>query len=365
MRLVLVGRYPARDCEPAGGVEVAVTRVADALSARGVEVSVLAPGRRPDTYERGGIHVTLVPEGERLGLATGLRRWRTGAARILGALDVDLIHGHSLLACALAATDDKRPIPRLVTAHGNILQDVLAHSRGLRTTLRTRLVTALATKAVTRATAVVGVHPDWRLNVPVPVARFAHIPNIVERSFFELPRVADAPRVLYCGGARHVKGWDILAAAWPAVAKAVPEATLEVLGWDDDAATASFGGAPERIQVTGHADLGQVGSAMSRASVVVLPSRFEIAPVTLAEAWASGSPVVATAVGGVASLGRGAAVLVPSESPPELARALIGVLGGHTDVAPEVAEGRRRAEAFRADAVAAAHIDLYEELLAA
>ena len=305
-----------------------------------------------------------VPDGSRMNLATGMRRWRSGAKRALRELDADVIHGHSLVACALAATDDSRRIPKLVTAHGNVLQDVLAHSTGLRTSVRKRLVTRLATTAVTRATAVVGVHPDWRLNLPVEVARFVHIPNIVDESFFRVERTAIAPRILYCGGVRHVKGWDILAAAWPAISEAIPDATLEVLGWDSAPGFEGFGPPSDRIEVVGRADTAQVNRAMARASVVALPSRFEIAPVTLAEAWAAGTPVVATEVGGVSSLGPGAAVLVPAESPQALARVLIDVVSRNTDVQPLVAEGRRRAEAFRAEAVAREHVRLYEELLA-
>jgi len=363
MRLVIVGPYPDRGDDPAGGVEVAVTRIAAALAARDVDVTVVAPGV-PDAYDDGDVRVVIVHEGSRMNLATGLRRWRSGVKRVLRDLDTDVIHGHSLLACALAATDDSRPIPKLVTAHGNVLQDVLAHSNGVRTSVRRRLVKSLATTAVTRATAVVGVHPDWRLNVPVQVARFVHIPNIVDESFFRVERAAAAPRVLYCGGARHVKGWDILAAAWPLVAEAIPDATLEVLGWDGASGVDGFGSSSERIEVVGRADTGQISRAMARASVVALPSRFEIAPVTLAEAWAAGTPVVAAEVGGVASLGPGAALLVPPESPEALAQGLVEVLAGTTDVRPLVAEGRRRAEAFRADAVALAHLGLYEELLA-
>ena len=308
---------------------------------------MVAPGRRPDAYERGGVHVdsraggrAAEPRDRAAAVANGRR------CGFCGALDVDLIHGHSLLACALAATDDKRP-------DSEARDRTREHAPG-----RARPLTRPANDAAHPArhrSRHEGRHPSDSgrrrpsgLAAQRPGARRPVRPHSEHRrtELLRAPsgrrRAAGAllRRRASCEGLGHSRG------GVAAVAKAVPEATLEVLGWDDDAATASFGGAPERIQVTGHADLGQVGSAMSRASVVVLPSRFEIAPVTLAEAWASGSPVVATAVGGVASLGRGAAVLVPSESPPELARALIGVLGGHTDVAacksPKAVGARKR-----------------------
>lgn len=362
MRIVMVGRYPARGNEPAGGVEVAVLRLAEGLAAKGVDLTVVAPGA-PDRYRRENVDVVLTPEDARLGLVTRLRRWRRAAARVLGGLEADLLHGQSLITCAIAATDDPRPIPKVITAHGNVLQDVLAGSSGVSAVVRRRVVTRLAQETVSRATAVVGVHPDRRLNVPIEVERFTYIPNIVDERFFSIARAPAGPRVLYCGGRRHVKGWDVLAAAWPAVVAAVPAATLELLAWGTPEAEATFGG--PRHGIVAHADVGadMVAAAMSRAAVVVLPSRFELSPITLAEGWASGTPVVAAAVGGVPELAEGAATLVPAEAPEKLSAALIDVLLGRTDTGDQVASGRSRSRAFRADAVVDAHLALYEDLL--
>ena len=103
---------------------------------------------------------------------------------------------------------------------------------------------------------------------------------------------------------------------------------------------------------------------MARASVVVMPSRYEVAPITLTEAWATGVPVVIAEVGGVTALAGGAATLVPAEAPDRLATAVVGVLNGDPAAAAYVAEGRERALGYRGDAVARAHLDLYERLVA-
>jgi glycosyltransferase involved in cell wall biosynthesis len=101
---------------------------------------------------------------------------------------------------------------------------------------------------------------------------------------------------------------------------------------------------------------------MAQAAVVVIPSRFEVAPITLLEAWTVGVPVVATRVGGVPALADGAAVLVEPD-PGAIAAGLLAVLEGKAPVAEFVAEGRRRAEEATATRVAQAHIDLYDELV--
>jgi glycosyltransferase involved in cell wall biosynthesis len=106
----------------------------------------------------------------------------------------------------------------------------------------------------------------------------------------------------------------------------------------------------------------ELAARMTRAAALVIPSEFEVSPIVLAEAFAMGLPVVAAPVGGVPALATDAALLVPRE-PGSLADAIVTALAGGEDVVRLVVEGRRRAEAHRADAVARAHVALYEELV--
>jgi glycosyltransferase involved in cell wall biosynthesis len=102
---------------------------------------------------------------------------------------------------------------------------------------------------------------------------------------------------------------------------------------------------------------------MARAAVVVIPSQFEVSPIVLAEAWAASVPVVAARVGGIPPLATGAALLVDREA-HALVGGLVTALTRREDVVELVAEGRRRAEAHRPDAVVSAHLELYEQLAA-
>jgi glycosyltransferase involved in cell wall biosynthesis len=83
----------------------------------------------------------------------------------------------------------------------------------------------------------------------------------------------------------------------------------------------------------------------------------------LGEAWALGLPVVATAVGGLQTLADGAAILVPRQEPAMLADAIATALAGGDRVERLVEEGRRRVERHRAEAVARAHIEIYDVLI--
>ena len=107
----------------------------------------------------------------------------------------------------------------------------------------------------------------------------------------------------------------------------------------------------------------EVAERMTRASVLVIPSQFEVSPMVLGEAWALGLPVVATAVGGLKTLAEGAAILVPRREPAMLADAIATALAGGDLVQRLVQEGRRRVERYRAQTVARAHVEIYDALI--
>jgi glycosyltransferase involved in cell wall biosynthesis len=220
----------------------------------------------------------------------------------------------------------------------------------------------LGARATERVDVLIGVHPDWRVNVPRRPPKFVHIPNIVDDLFFQASRHPEPGRVLYCGGPKSIKGWDILSEAWPLVAEREPGARLEALGFQPDHRFAQRNDAIGSIELCGWLSARGTREAMERAAVLVMPSRFEVAPMVLAEAWASGVPIVATAVGGIPALARGAAVLVRPSHAASLAAAIANVLQGGRIVCRLVEEGRSRAEAYRRDQVVEDHLHLYLDL---
>jgi glycosyltransferase involved in cell wall biosynthesis len=356
MNVAFVGGWPAEGEEAEGGVEVATTRLATALAAQGVEITVFARGTATD--ERHGlVRVVRLPVAEdgRLLLLRRLRPWRRAVAQALRTLDVDLVHGHGMLEGGLPAVDASAP--SVVTAHGSHAMDTRAARSGARAELRILAARSLARRVVRGADAIVSVNPDPLINLPATPRRFAYVPSIVDPAFRSTSAAAIPGRVLYCGGARRIKGADLLAAAWPTVGQAMPESTLHVVGWPAGQELPAAIREAERqpwLPASGLAD------AMASAEVVVIPSRFEVAPVTLLEAWSVGVPVVATRVGGLARLAEGAAILVEPE-PAAIAAGVIEALSRRRTVLL-VAEGRRRAERASPEAVARTHLALYEEL---
>jgi glycogen synthase len=357
----MITSYPGPGEDPRGGVEQSVTRLVAALARAGAEITVIAPGRA-GTFDREGVTVVYVGGHGRWALARGLRPWRQAAGRAVASAGGDVVHGQGLLPGGIAVAD--APHPRVVTAHGNVGADTRAAYGGLTGSARRVARDRLARAATRRADVLVGVHPDWRQNVPIPPRSFVHIPNIVDDLFFSAERRPDGSRVLFCGGPARIKGWDVLARAWPGVLERCPEASLKVAGWPAGATPPKLpDGTP--VETAGWLSSPALRAAMEQASLLAIPSRFEVAPLVLLEAWAARLPVVATSAGGLATLARGAAEVVPPEDPQGLGSAIASVLGGEQRGLDElVAEGSRRAERCRAAAVAEEHLSLYSKLLA-
>ena len=368
MRVAMLADFPVPGENPAGGPQVAVGRLVQELLKRDVEVVVVAPhparvGRGSVELDGGGTLV-IVPTAERWNLARSLRPWRLGARDAVEDFGAEIVHGQGLIPGGIAAASvDGRP--RVVTARGNMRADTLAEYRGVGGAARARQRNRLARIAVKRADVIVGVNPEWAVNVPERPKRFVFIPNIVDPELFDRPRTPEPGRVLYAGGTRQIKGWSLLAEAWPGVVESVPHASLNAVGWPPDEVPPGIPPELRRTVVVESAlSSSDLADRMTRAAVLVIPSEFEVSPIVLAEAWAMGLPVVAARVGGIPALATDGAVLVKRDV-DSLREGLVAALSGGEDIDRLVAEGRRRADAHRADAVATAHISLYQDLLEA
>lgn len=145
----------------------------------------------------------------------------------------------------------------------------------------------------------------------------------------ELGLSPDAYLVVCVGNLRPGKGQDLLIDALPALAAAIPNATLVLVGSDAGAwpetlrRRAAELGLAERVRFTG-----VVTNAVAytyAADVFVYPTRAESQGIAVLEAMALKTPVVATRVGGVPeSVVHGeSGLLVPGDDAGQLAEAVI------------------------------------------
>jgi glycosyltransferase involved in cell wall biosynthesis len=107
-----------------------------------------------------------------------------------------------------------------------------------------------------------------------------------------------------------------------------------------------------------------VGAILAGLDVAAISSDFEGTPLFALEAMAAGTPLVATAVGGLPSLLDGAGVLVPPRDPAALAAALDRLLADRSECERLAAAASERVRGYAIDAVAERFGELYTELLA-
>jgi len=222
-----------------------------------------------------------------------------------------------------------RPVFRyrlVVTAHGSdllrtrwpVAQAILPYVLRRATT-----VTAVSDALITRA-------KDIQSGKgPIPLL----IPNGVDTTFWSpAPMPSSTHRtIVSVGRLQHVKGHDVLIDAFAHVLKSVPDARLTLIGDGPERSVlmeqATQLGLETAIDFTGALGPAEIRERLRSATVFALPSRSEGLPVALLEALATGTPAVASSVGGIPNvLANGGGYTVPPEDPQALADTLTALL---------------------------------------
>jgi glycosyltransferase involved in cell wall biosynthesis len=136
-------------------------------------------------------------------------------------------------------------------------------------------------------------------------------------------------------------------------------------GWGsvDVAARAAELGVGDRVRLMGRLPDDDLAVVLSRAAVLVSPSRAEGFGLPVLEAMAAGVPVVSSDAPALEEVGGGATRTVPVGDVAALAEALADVLGSAATRAELSAAGRRRAADFTWVGAADRLWELYATLL--
>ena len=216
---------------------------------------------------------------------------------------------------------------------------------------------------------------DRVIALGVGEAKVRVIPSGVDTAFFApTPFPEGPPTVAFVGRFVEKKGLDVLAAAWPSVVRAVPDARLRVLG-DGPArnvveALARSHEGVETVAPDVARRSEQVRDIIRSATVVTTPSRTardgdsESMLLVNLEAQACGRAVVTTYHGGIPEyVSAGESALLVSEGDADaLADAVIGLLKEPERARRMGFAGAAFARSFDAVAMAARVDDLYDEL---
>jgi glycosyltransferase involved in cell wall biosynthesis len=125
-------------------------------------------------------------------------------------------------------------------------------------------------------------------------------------------------------------------------------------------------GCADRLELVGRVPTPELLRLYRRAALVAVPSLYEGFGLPAAEAMACGTPVVASAAGGLTEVVGDAGVLVAPGNPGALARAISELLDRPATRAELGVQGRKRVETVYAwPRVAATTVEVYRELVAA
>jgi glycosyltransferase involved in cell wall biosynthesis len=351
-----------------GGTGRHVHAVVRALRDARREVVVAGPESVEEVFGFAAAGATFVP----VEVATGPRPLSDArAVRRLRPLlrDAELVHAHGIRAAALAGWAAPRAVPLVTTWHNAVLGPPLRRRLWAtverRVARRATVTLCVSRDLVERVRSLGG--PDVRL-APVG-ARLRPATRTADEVRTELD-ARDRPLVVAAGRLTGQKGYDLLldaAAVWEV---RTPRPRTVIAG--DGPLRAALAEEVERrgLDVLLAGARGDVPDLFAAADVVALPSRWEGSPLAAHEALYSGTPLVATAVGGVPDLagdgGDAAAVLVPPGDARAFAAAVLRLLDDPAAARAVGDAGRRRAAVWPDEDESARRVlAVYDELLAA
>ncbi len=394
----------------AGGMNVYVTELAHALARRGTQVEIFtratASSQPPVVEVSDGVTVRHVAAGPFEGLdkndlpgqlcafTAGVLRaearhregwydvvhthyWLSGQVGWLAAdrWDVPLVHTMHTLArvknAALAPGDAPEPLGRIIGE-----EQVVAEADALVASTDAEAQDLVRDYAADPARVhVVPPGVDLELFSPAPGATTGDARARRERRRalrVGLGLPADGGLVLFAGRVQPLKGPDVLVRALGVLAaRGEPVPTLVVLGGPSGRPTAVRElealayqvGVSDRLVVRPPVPRDELVRWYRAADVVAVPSHNETFGLVAAEAEASGTPVVAAAVGGLRTVveDQVSGVLVPDHDPETWARVLADLLADDARLAT-LGEGARRAgERFGWDVAAVRMLDVYAQ----
>jgi glycosyltransferase involved in cell wall biosynthesis len=353
-----------------GGAERVVVDLALDAVARGDELLLLgAPGRNDEHLAGRGIGRVSLPTGRTpLDLARSTGRTARATRRFRPAL----VHAHNVKMTAVARAGSRlaglRRPPLLTTYHGVPHEEVDAAAR----ILRLADLVACVSEDLIEQLAGRGVPAERLAVVPngVPDPDPATTTEAAMRALdAELGLMAESPVVSVVGRLVPQKAHDRFLRAAQIVHASIPAAKFLIVG--DGVGFADVQRRVHAMDLDGHVVMTgfrrDIPEIMAALDVLVLPSvRSEATSQVIPQALAVGTPVVATAVGGIPELvtddvtGR----LVPPNSPAVLAGAIVDIISD-----PERARAMAQAgqamvfERFTVDAMMAATTQVYRELV--
>ena len=378
MRVAFLTPFPASPEMVPGGVAAVASNLVEGLGpAPGVDLHVISCSPEfpePRTEERHGAAVHCLPAHARWAQLRGYRAERRAIARVLQRIRPDLVHANGLGWPVVAAAESGRPTA--TSLHGltwiELRMQRLRGLRGVRTRWRAR-----REYAQVRDIRHLFINTDYvRGHLPEAPGRTVHfVRNPVSEAVFGIRNAPDRPTVLVVGGTRPRKDPLTALRTFRRVCRLVPEARLVLLGPPShgplDAAVADYvrrHGMENRVSLPGLVPTERLHAEWARASLLLLTSLEETAPIAIGEACAVGVPTVGTDAAGIPFMvdPDETGFVCPVGDPDSLAECVARLLTEEPLRARMAAAARRKGETeFRLASIRDQMIAAWESVLAA
>ena len=388
---------------PGDSVGTFMEPIAKGVAARGHEVHIVAPWHPRITRpkQEDGVffhffHYAPVAALNVFGYAAGLQAdvklkstaWMAAplaltagwfkAMRVAQKRRATLMHGHWVIPGGLIAASARPRLPLVVSLHGSDVfvaeRTPAARAAARRVFARAGMVTACSEDLASRAITL-GADASRMDVIPygVDASRFKPAPAIRAGRRAQAAIANDIPLIVAAGRLVRKKGFEYLIDALAQI----PAAHLAIAGGGDLdrelRERAAEAGVASRVHFLGNVSHSDVADWFAAADVIAVPSVRDASgnvdglPNTVLEALASGTPVVATAAGGIGSVVRNneTGALVPEKDPASLAAAITSLLGDRELAGRLARSARADVEARHGwDATAARFEAAYERALA-
>jgi glycosyltransferase involved in cell wall biosynthesis len=343
------------------------------MSALGIRISIISvyKGLKSDTsiqtHKNCMLYALAAPRCSGMPVAFIPRVWMI--RRLLQRLAPDIVHGQG--------TERENGIsalcsgfPNVITIHG-MLREV--HRVTTPSLLSPEHVGRWVESLVfSRAGSIIAIsnYAERRLRSYTRAGLFL-IPNAVSPVYFSVKREAIEPTFVFVGSIYPLKGVADLIEAASMLGREHRRARIVIIGsQSSEAYAASVRRAADAlanvtVEFLGWQSSTKIASVFSRAMALVHPSRAENAPMAVAEALASGLPVIGTPVGSIPDWIKNGVNgwVVPVNSPSAIAEKMRALLDDPSLTLGMQEGARRTAQQFRPDRIAGATVACYEKVL--
>ena len=374
MKVVMFSRFPSDIDHPRGGVETATIGLARGLVASSeieLHIVTLEKGRTEVSIEiQEGITIHRLPDNHipmfiDILIGPGKKKLR----EYILSLKPDVVHFQETYGLGMGDMG----IPSVFTVHGFDSLNLVTEKRRL-WWLRSLIWKQVEKAGLKKQKHIISIIPYVRKEIEKHTDATIHdIENAISIDYFNYKSAQIAGRIFFAGWLNPRKNVICLLKAIPYIIEKEKNISVHIAGEASDSnyyhmikATINDLGISDHVTLLGRVDQEKIKQELAEATVFVLPSKQENAPMAIAEAMAMGVPPISTNVCGMPYMiteGE-TGFLVEPDNPAELAKRILLMVQDidcHKRISLSAIKEAR--DKYHPDSVARRTIQLYKQLV--